>query len=299
MTGQLSMFDQTMSEDSGSVTSSPALVAGPTRSSSPAGATARSGPAAAPASRSAPPAPRLAAMMPATFGRPGFSSSRSAALTSSLVSRLRRRLDTAGSTGCVMTWKRRTTPSGRVCSLLRASARSTSGTGSGSWPSPAAEEPGGTLDAYRTRNRHHAGGMGQLAHAVQLATWPTPIESDAETACVTDQRLSRAKGVQLRETATWVTPSARDWKDSPGMATTATNPDGSVRTRLDLLPRQAYLTGPMSFGCPAGMAKRGQLNPAFSLWLMGFPTAWASCAARVTRLCRPSRRSLSKRISTP
>lgn len=41
----------------------------------------------------------------------------------------------------------------------------------------------------------------------------------------------------------WVTPSARDWKDSPGMATEGTNPDGSERSRTDQLPRQAQLTG--------------------------------------------------------
>jgi hypothetical protein len=34
-----------------------------------------------------------------------------------------------------------------------------------------------------------------------------------------------------------------DWKDSPGMATTGTNPDGSERTRLDQLPRVASLCG--------------------------------------------------------
>lgn len=37
----------------------------------------------------------------------------------------------------------------------------------------------------------------------------------------------------------WVTPSARDWKDSPGMATV--RPDG--RSRIDQLPRQAQLAG--------------------------------------------------------
>ena len=37
----------------------------------------------------------------------------------------------------------------------------------------------------------------------------------------------------------WVTPSARDWKDTPGMATV--RPDG--RSRLDQLPRQATLAG--------------------------------------------------------
>ncbi len=41
--------------------------------------------------------------------------------------------------------------------------------------------------------------------------------------------------------AGWPTCSARDWKDSPGMATTGTNPDGSERTRLDQLPRVAAL----------------------------------------------------------
>ena len=37
----------------------------------------------------------------------------------------------------------------------------------------------------------------------------------------------------------WTTASARDWKDTPGMATT--RPDG--RTRLDQLPRQAAMAG--------------------------------------------------------
>lgn len=50
----------------------------------------------------------------------------------------------------------------------------------------------------------------------------------------------RTKGLA---TTGWPTASARDWKDTPGMATEATNPDGSDRTRLDQLPRVAYLAG--------------------------------------------------------
>jgi hypothetical protein len=46
-----------------------------------------------------------------------------------------------------------------------------------------------------------------------------------------------------KPSAGWVTPSTRDWKDTPGMATTGTNPDGSVRNRADQLPRQAVLAG--------------------------------------------------------
>lgn len=41
----------------------------------------------------------------------------------------------------------------------------------------------------------------------------------------------------------WPTAAARDWKDSAGMATTSTNPDGSTRTRLDQLARVAAIAG--------------------------------------------------------
>lgn len=83
----------------------------------------------------------------------------------------------------------------------------------------------------------------------------------------------------------WVTPAARDWKDTPGMVAKR---DG--RERLDQLPRQAYMTashplsarltasGVMLTGSAAGMASGGQLNPAMSRWLMGLPAAWDECA---------------------
>jgi hypothetical protein len=75
--------------------------------------------------------------------------------------------------------------------------------------------------------------------------------------------------------AGWATASSRDWKDTPGMAQTGTNPDGSERERLDQLPRQ--VTGLMPSPSSAGTEKPGEslrLNPAFSGWLMGYPRAW-------------------------
>lgn len=79
--------------------------------------------------------------------------------------------------------------------------------------------------------------------------------------------------------AGWGTPSTRDWKDTPGMSMTGTNPDGSTRARLDQLPRQAALaSGPPLTSSHAATENRGALNPAFSLWLMGFPPHWMDLA---------------------
>lgn len=41
----------------------------------------------------------------------------------------------------------------------------------------------------------------------------------------------------------WTTASARDWKDTAGMECEAVNPDGTERSRIDQLPRQAAQCG--------------------------------------------------------
>src|SRR5258708_3482297 len=56
--------------------------------------------------------------------------------------------------------------------------------------------------------------------------------------------VEKANGVGLNDQsllAAWPTASSRDWKDTPGMAETGTNPEGTHRTRLDQLPRVAQL----------------------------------------------------------
>jgi len=66
----------------------------------------------------------------------------------------------------------------------------------------------------------------------------------------------------------WPMPSARDWKDTPGMAQSATNADGSHRDRTDQLPRKVYANQPQ------GTTQGGSLNPTWVEWLMGYPSEW-------------------------
>lgn len=80
------------------------------------------------------------------------------------------------------------------------------------------------------------------------------------------------------------TPIARDWKDTPGMSQTGTNPDGSARKREDTLPRRIY-------ALENSTAQSGIINPAFSLWLMGFPAGWLECDYTPSET-RSSRKSL-------
>lgn len=168
-----------------------------------------------------------------------------------------------------------------------------------SWPTPNAgpQNDGDTTWEQRRQDlkAKHGNGFGlTLGQASSLASWPTATVNDATGSNYAyssgnhDKPVLKLPGAV--ELASWATASARDWKDSPGMAETGTNPDGSTRTRLDQLPRQAALaSGQAPSGSTAETAKPGQLNPAFSLWLQGYPTEWARCAARVTPSSRKSR----------
>jgi hypothetical protein len=100
--------------------------------------------------------------------------------------------------------------------------------------------------------------------------------------------------------ASLTSPSARDWKDTSGMSETGVDPDGSTRSRLDQLPRQAQLadSGPTATGGMAATKSTGQLDPRYSLWLQGIPAEWASFALLVTQSASRRRKPLSKRTST-
>jgi hypothetical protein len=235
------------------------------------------------------------------------------------------RLDTAGSIVCALTWSRKVTPSGRVVSRLRASGRSTSGSGSGSWPTPKAQEDGRTLDQYAEArakgyearkgksNGGPSGKQGGLSIAAQLTAWPTPMVNDelGSDYCYGPKKAdgTRAKFHKLpgaaqlahwpttkqsdADKATWATPAARDYRSNE--ASEAHHAARAQQTRGKPLSEQAHqLSGLPATGSPAPMAKRGQLNPAHSRWLMGYPPAWDACAATAMPSSRKSRKSSSR-----
>ena len=268
----------TMSEGSRSVISLPESDCGHTPYDKPGGAMIKTcGPEAVRANLSPRQAKERGLLTSGTFGQHSSISSASAALTQSLASKLKDQLSTLGSTLYKLIWKVLVTPQGRSVPLLRASVRRTSGQGS------IGQDAGTTT----------------CVSSVAIGSMSPLLEP-------TGARTAVATG--------WVTPTTRDWKDTPGMAVTA----GS-RVRLDQLPRQAFqwlgwatptstdairgvkpprpqdsgipLTqqvgqmdfGRMSTGYPSEMPSCARLNPELSRWLMGVPREWAICAPTETQ----------------
>jgi hypothetical protein len=195
---------------------------------------------AVPAGPSRASAKKLDTQTHGTFGRLGLGSSASDDLQRSLANSLRQLL--AGSDLCEVIWRRWVTPWGRCLSRPHARMRNTSEIAIGLWPTATAK-----ADNPQVR------GIGASAKHPK-------------------------RGTTLAGAAFWSTASSRDWKDTPGMATTRER----NRKRLDQLPRQVFNSRQLGTTGSASTARCGGLHPVFVSWLMGFPPEWISCAPSAT-----------------
>lgn len=191
MSDQLRMFELPISEDFGTATSSPGSADGRLPFGSPSGpAIASAGPARARVNRFPRRGRSLAATIPAIFGLRGFSSSSSAALQRSLENRLRARLRTDGSIVFAWTWSARGTPSGRLLSRLRVSARTTFGSVCGL--SPSSSTP-----------------------LLRLAPWISPQAADAHGSGIHQHTASLCKQARGTVPSGFVAPTVRRGQLNP------------------------------------------------------------------------------------
>ena len=279
-------------------TSSPASAAGRTPSSSPSGETDLFGQAHVLVSRSARRGSKKPTMTSGISGPRGFGSSASAALSESLASRLQVALGSAGSMLFRQTWKRKHTPLGRSYWAHTASAHRISGNGCGSWPTPVADDDNKSVKAHQRMKERMGGGrtaITSLQVMVQMASWPTPkVATGAYQYSSGDhnKKVLNLEGAaklavdlgnaNVQDVASWPTPMA----GTPAQKgyNEAGNTDSGRKT-------VALASGMAGLGFLVATAKRGpfQLNPRFSLWLQGYPIAWAHCAERVIQSTRGRR----------
>ena len=293
--------------DTLNATSSRGSAAGASPSGSQDGpTTALFGPDPVRASLSARQAEERGLLTSGTCGRIGTTSSASASLQSSLESKLRARTASAGSTLYTLTWKPRATPSGlRICAL-RASARRISDSGSGSsesgWPTPQMRDfRSGGEDRVENPDRSN-----NLNDFVLMAGWPTPTAQDGSRGNGTIR--PQDTGIPLPQRAAmagWPTPEAEEARrgyqnrsngkkgSQESMTTVAVNQLGDKPHLPPHGPARLTANGEMLTGSSAAMESGGQLNPAHSRWLMGYPPAWDDCGVTAMPSSRRSRRHSS------
>lgn len=319
------MFYQASLLDMPSAISSPGSESGVTRSEVPDGQMiGPPGQDHAPVNLSARQAKEKGLLTSGTYGLHSTGSFASVDLMLSLASRLRAETACAGSTLFNLIWKQRRMPSGRSICALRASVRRTSDSGFSSWPTPRAEEA-----EHSGRVAIKDGQTFHLAAAANLSAWPSPISNDARSSDYatsegrpilklqgvaklaswpTPQASDMTGGGQAKRAdgranlndpamlASWATPAARDFKSES--ATDEFNEKRWDHPRGKPLSAEVLLTdsGKTLNGSTVETESIGQLNPAFSLWLMGLPPEWLSCAELAMQSLRRSRKRLSARI---
>lgn len=152
-----------------------------------------------------------------------------------------------GSTMCLLTWKRATTPQKRLFFRLQPSVPHTEGTEFSLWPTPHS-------NCHTGAGEKGEGGM-NIQTAVKM--WPTPRANDSEKRGKVANDLRNG----LPAAVLWGTPTASSWKGS--------SMHGSKRWEEEI--RRGNIKGQVM-----EPNNKGQLNPDWVECLMGFPLGWTA-----------------------
>ena len=306
MTDQSQLSGQMTFWDTSECISSPASQDGSSPSTSPDGESAPCGPAPVLVSRFRARDCDKALKTSDTCGLSFTGSSPSAVLQRSLESRLLPLLEGNGSPLYDLTLSHWALPAGPPIFRQRASGRHTFGSDCGGWPTPrtptGGPEPEGETGRRLETTAKAAGRPTPMAGSpateeyneagdtcngrktrLLVSGWATPAardyRSESATEEVTERIEAHPRGKPLSRMAGWATPNAPRKNDSDNTAMRWNPNKKQDDPVMQILGRDAFLSS-------VPTEKRGQLNPAFSLWLQGFPPEWASCAPPVTRSSR-------------
>jgi hypothetical protein len=155
-----------------------------------------------------------------------------------------------------------------------------------------------------------ATGSGSSPGAEMWLTPNCPRERDADH-CISAEYATQNQAIIHRQAQShaelWLTPSTRDHV-SDGPATRQKwldaikqnrRPEESAQRLRNQIEYAHCQTGPEPSLNAEPTASRGQLNPDFVCWLMGYPAGWLNYADSATPSSRKSRRKSSLPFVTP